>query len=155
MRSRVDVWLRLGGAAALTVAMFAMRWYGAAGPTSGAFTAPASQTRGPWQALTIIRWPLVATVIVTLLGVALELSGSADAPLSRGIRSVTVGLAAVSFVGVFYRVLINPPVPGAIDDIKLGAYVGLIAVGAILVGSYQPRVGPVPGRVRRADGLRH
>jgi hypothetical protein len=137
----VDMLLQLIGGLVLVLVSFLTKWYGAAGRSSSPFSAPEAVALGPWQTLTVIRWLLVLTATAALLGAA-----SSGHRVSRVVRPATLVIAAVCTVALFYRVLINPPQPAGVDDVKAGGYLALLAAGAITLGAFRPRVPPASRR---------
>ena len=114
--------------------MFLLEWYGTVG-------LPRSRRSGietavnAWKELTIARWLILLAVIVALGSVILHATQK-----SHGAKTDTSVLVAamgtlVSIV-LAYRVLINLPHPSSVVDIKIGAYLGLLAALGIALGGY-------------------
>jgi hypothetical protein len=129
----VSVTLRLGGAVGLLVLMFATAWYGVSTPAGGAFGAAGSGAVHVWEALTIVRWVLLAAVVSAASSLGLASRASADVALG-------VGLLATALL--VYRLLIVLPEPHAVLDVKLGGYLALLACAALTLGAYQAEIGP-------------
>jgi hypothetical protein len=124
-------------AALLLVLMFATEWYGAAGVPEGSATRPATSTaENAWDALTVLRWLMLATIAVSLGAAILHLTQRAHGAKTETGLVVTV-LGAVTAVLLFYRVLISLPQPTEIIDQKLGAVLGLLCAIGIAVGGFE------------------
>jgi hypothetical protein len=125
----------LGAASAvlLLISMFALEWYGVDGIPGR--TRKLSYAIDGWNALTVGRWVLVATIVVTVASALLHVSQRAHGaktdtgPVVAVFGWLTAGL-------LIYRVLINLPAPSEIVDQKAGALVGLACgLGIALGGS--------------------
>jgi hypothetical protein len=157
-RLRVGALLSTGGAVVLLISMFALRWYGIDALPSRPESAGAATATGVWHELSIVRWLLLLT-IVAALGAALiravRRAPRSDAAAGRAVAA----LGAISTLALIDRVLIDPPAPAAIVDVKLGAYLGLLGAVAIALGGLEaareaPRT-PTGGSVldRRRDSI--
>jgi hypothetical protein len=121
-------------ALALLPIMFLLEWYGTVG-------LPRSRRSGietvvnAWQELAIIRWLMLLAALVALGSVILHATQK-----SHGTKTDTsflvAGIGGVTAVVLGYRVLINLPHPGSVVDIKIGAFLGLLAVLGIALGGY-------------------
>ncbi len=121
-------------ALALLPIMFVLEWYGTVG-------LPRSRRSGietavnAWQELTITRWLMLVAVIVALGSVILHATQK-----SHGTKTdtsyVVAGIGSVTALVLGYRVLINLPHPSSVVDIKIGAYLGLLAALGIALGGY-------------------
>ena len=115
--------------------MFGLEWYGVVGvprlQRSGVNTA-----EDAWNGLTLLRWPMLLTVLTALATVVLHASQR-----SHGARTDTGVAVAVSgtvtALLLAYRVLIDPPNPSSVVDVKLGAFLGLLAAIGIAVGGLE------------------
>jgi hypothetical protein len=131
-RWRTGEWLAVAGAAALPAVLF-LDWFEAA--EDGALN-----TSG-WSSL---GWPIVAWLALTLLLVAWLLAATASAAavsqiMVASVLSVVAALVALPATAL--RVLIVQPELGAglaNDEVGIAppAYLGLLAVGAILAGAW-------------------
>jgi hypothetical protein len=119
----------------LAIDMFALKWFGVAGVPDPSAARPAVSTaENAWDGLTIVRWVMLATVIVTLGSVVLHASQRAHGTKTDTSVAVTV-LGVLSAVLLTYRVLISLPAPDEVIDQKLGAVLGLaLALGIALGG---------------------
>jgi hypothetical protein len=123
-------------ALALLVLMFAFAWFGlavTARPSTD--NAAMSSAEDAWNGLTIVRWLMLLTIIVTLGSVALharQRHHGARTDTSRWIA----GLGTLTAVLLVYRVLIDLPSPRDITDQKLGAYLGVLAAIGIAFGGF-------------------
>jgi hypothetical protein len=121
-------------ALALLPIMFLLEWYGTVG-------LPRSRRSGietavnAWQELTVTRWLMLLAALVALGSVILHATQK-----SHGTKTDTsllvAGIGGVTAVVLGYRVLINLPHPSSVVDIKVGAYLGLLAVLGIALGGY-------------------
>ena len=123
-------------ALALLVIMFGLEWYGFVGPPGRRTPAEGTSAENAWRALTVTRWLMLITITAALGAVALHATQR-----SHGSESST-GLAVSALAGLtstllIYRVLIDPPAPGSVVDVKLGALLGVICALGIAVGGYQ------------------
>jgi hypothetical protein len=148
--------LSAGSAAALLVAMFALKWFGVDG-IPGRTPSLAWAVNG-WHGLTLVRWVMLATSAVALGGPLLHASQR-----SHGAKTSTSG--AVLALGMLtsglliYRVLIDLPAANQVVDQKLGALVGLLCALGIALGGYDSvredraaQGAPAAHRVRRVQG---
>lgn len=124
-------------ALALLVLMFGFAWYGTAGvPGQSSTQAAASGAENAWDALHIVRWLMVVTIVATLGSAAVHLN-------QRGHGTQTETGAAITLLGagtaalVIYRVLIGLPSPHVVVDQKLGAVLGVLCTAGIAVGGFE------------------
>jgi hypothetical protein len=124
-------------ALALLVLMFGFAWYGTAGvPGRSPTQAAASGSENGWDALHIVRWLMVATIVAALGSVALHLSQRRHGSQTQTGAAVTL-LGAVTAALVTYRVLIGLPSPHVVVDQKLGAVLGVLCALGIAVGGFE------------------
>jgi hypothetical protein len=116
-----------GGSALLLLAfMFLLKWYGAGSLASV----------NAWHALTILRWPMLATIAVALALVYFQATRRSPAlPVSLSVIVTT--LAALLVLLLIYRVLINEPGPDNVVSQKAGAFLGLVSAIGIAYGGYE------------------
>jgi hypothetical protein len=133
--------LRVGGAVALLILMFATSWYGLSTPARASFGAAHSTATHVWSMLSIVRWWLLLAVAGALASVVIDHRGMADA-------AAVFGLIATG--ALFYRLLVVLPDPDAVLDVKLGGYLALLACAALTLGAYEAEAGP--GRAEGSDG---
>jgi hypothetical protein len=115
--------------------MFGLEWYGVVG-------APRTRRSGittdenAWHTLIYTRWVMLIAIVVALGSVVLHVSQR-----SHGTKTDTS--VVVSAVGtltaalLIYRVLIELPNPSSVVDLKLGAYLGLLAGIGIAIGGIE------------------
>jgi len=119
----------------LLVAVLAFAWYGVDGIPGSADRSRIVWTQTGWQALTVIRWVMLATIAVAWGSLVLHVSQR-----SHGSRTNTaplvLGLGALTSALLIYRVLIDPPAPNQVVDQKLGALLGLGFALGIAVGGW-------------------
>jgi len=150
MRSDRGELLSATCADALLVCMFGLEWYGVDEVPGSAARARIVRTENAWQALTVIRWAILGTILVALGSVVLHLSQrSHGSGTSTGPLVAMLGAAAA--VLLIYRVLIDMPSANQVVDQKLGAVLGvLFAVGIPAGGWRSVRDAQARRRVRRA-----
>lgn len=137
------------GSLVLLASMFLLKWYGLSGGGS------ASQPGQPggevsvngWHGLTTWRWFMLATILIGLALVFFQTTRRAPA-IPVTLSAFVTFAAAITLLGLIYRVLINAPGPDNIDT-KAGAYIGLVATLVIVWGGYRSMR---QEGVREADG---
>jgi hypothetical protein len=143
----------------LLVVMFAMKWYGVAGVPDPSAARPAvSSAVDAWNGLSIIRWVMLATVLVTLGSLVLRASQRSHGN-KTDTSAIVAALGTLTSALLVYRVLLNPPSPDEVLDQKLGALLGLLLALGIALGGWESvreRAGPErsrPDRPRRRRRL--
>jgi hypothetical protein len=131
---RGDVIAGLGGVALLVV-MF-LTWYSAGG--SADFRGRTIEVKinlTAWEAFSVTDLILAVTA---LSGIALAvITASRRSPaLPVAASVITATLGALATLLVFYRIL-NQPGPNEFYEVKLGAFLGFLAVLAVAVGGYR------------------
>jgi hypothetical protein len=119
----------------LAPSMFLLDWYGRVGEPrvrrSGITTAETA-----WQALTLLRWVMLLTILLAVGATVVHATQRGHgARTETGLPVALAGTLTAVLVG--YRVLIDPPDPSSVVDVKLGAFLGLLAAVAIAVGGYE------------------
>jgi hypothetical protein len=123
-------------ALALLVAMFAVKWYGVDNiPGRSPSVVNAVDA---WNGLSVLRWPMLATILLTLASVALHLSQRDHGSQTDTSLVVAVATTLVA-AGLVYRVLLVLPEAQAIVDQKLGALLGLGCGLAMAASAWQVR----------------
>lgn len=121
-------------ALAMIPIMFLLEWYGTVG-------LPRSRRSGietavnAWKELTIARWLILLAIIVALGSVILHATQRSHAAKTDTSMLVAMVGTLLSIV-LGYRVLINLPHSSSVVDIKVGAYLGLLAALGIALGGY-------------------
>jgi hypothetical protein len=124
-------------ALALLIVMFAFEWYGVAGVPDPSAARPAVSTaENAWHGLPIVRWVMLAAIVVTLGSLALRASQRSHGTKTDTSR-IVAALGALTSVLVLYRVLIDLPAPDQVLDQKLGAFLGLMCAVGIAVGGWE------------------
>lgn len=151
-RTRVQLGelISAGSALLLLVLMFTTEWYGVAGVPDPSYARPAiSGAEDGWDGLTIIRWVVLATIVVAIGSVVQRGRGT-----ETGTGRLVATLGTVSSLLLAYRVLIVLPGGGAVIDQKLGAVLGLVCALGIAWGGYESilelRTLAAPQRGRRS-----
>jgi hypothetical protein len=119
----------------LFVLMFAAKWYGVdqlPGTTSG-FERVTSENA--WDALTLLRWLMLLTIVVAIGALVLHATQSAHGTTTDTSGLIT-GLGTVTAILLIYRVLIDLPSANQVVDQKLGAMLGLLAALGIVFGGH-------------------
>jgi hypothetical protein len=125
-RLRAGEWLAGAGGLLLIGSLLLLPWYEA---DSGEITG--------FEVFSIVD---ILLTLISLLAIALPvLQATQDSPampVGAGVLCVPLGFAG--FVLVLYRLLDEPGVPGgdAVVDVRLGAYLGLLAMAAITAGGW-------------------
>ena len=124
-------------AIALLVLMFASAWYGVDGiPGATSTSSAAAYAEDAWHGLSVIRWPMLLTVLVAFGAVAIHVAKPPRVTVAR-IRLALLALSTLNAAAVIFRVLIVMPSSDRVVDQKLGAVLGLIAALGIAFGSYE------------------
>ncbi len=135
-RLRKGEWIAGAGSIVLLASMFLLKWYGlTAAVTPMAQRLGISTSVNGWHGHTTLRWFMLVTVVLGLALAYFQAARRAPAvPVSIG--AVTIVVALITLIALLYRVLINEPGPDSLIDQKAGAFVGLLATLAIVVGAY-------------------
>jgi hypothetical protein len=137
-------------ALALLALMFGLEWFGVAGlPGASATRAAQTSAIDAWHAMSVLRWLMLVTIVVTLGSVvvhATQRSHGRETDTGLVITALGVVTAAV----LAWRVLIELPRPNEIIDQKLGAVLGLLSAIGIALGGYE-RLREERRRARRLE----
>lgn len=145
--------LSLTSALVLLVSIFALKWYGADGVPRQPLAQPPQYSLDAWNALSGIRWLLLATVLAAFASVAIHLRQRGHGAQTNTAAAL-VALGAASSLALIWRVLVELPVPQAVDEAKIGGLIGVLAAIGVWLGALQSlRAGRRPGR-GRAPGPR-
>jgi hypothetical protein len=122
-----------GAALALLIFTLALPWYRTRDPAGGGATAIAQDG---WQALSVVRWVILATVAAGLLLVYLQATRRAPAlPVTFSVI-VTV-LAVVCSILLIIGALVDSPAFGAHASTRVGAYLALASALVMVYGGYR------------------
>jgi hypothetical protein len=92
------------------------------------------ESQSAWQALTVLRFPLVITALLGVTQLATTAFERTTAwPVAAEVFSAAI--APLTTLWLFIRV-VNPPGPNYAADLKWGAWVGLLACLAITGGAW-------------------
>ena len=138
--------LRLSGeaiagvsAVLLLILMFGAKWYGVAGAGDALATRSSlTSSENAWQALTLLRWLMLITILVAIGAMVLRITQRAHGT-SSDLSPIVTTLGSITALLLGYRVLINLPSPGTVLDQKLGAFLGLLCAVGIAFGGYESR----------------
>jgi hypothetical protein len=115
--------------------MFVLEWYGVVGlpqtRRSGITTA-----ENAWQTLTYTRWMMLIAIVVALGSVFLHATQRSHGAKTDTSVLVTI-VGTVTAVLLIYRVLIELPNPSSVVDVKIGAFLGLLAGIGIALGGIE------------------
>ena len=89
-----------------------------------------------WNSLSIVRWLMLATIVVAVGSVLLHGSQRTHGSKTNTGALVAV-LGSVTAVVLIYRVLIDLPSAGSVVDQKFGAIIGVLAAVGIAIGGYE------------------
>jgi hypothetical protein len=121
----------------LLALMFGAKWYGVAGVPDPSAARPAVSTAiDGWNALAIVRWVILLTVLVAVGSLLLHLSQRSHGSRTDTSRLVTA-LGALTSALLIYRVLFALPSAEQVIDQKLGALLGLACALTIALGGWQ------------------
>jgi hypothetical protein len=137
LRLRQGALITAGSALVLLIVMFATKWYGVDEiPGRVATRTQITHAANAWNSLSIVRWLMLATIVVAVGSVLLH-----GSQRSHGSKTNTGALVAllgsITAVVLIYRVLIDLPSAGSVVDQKLGAIIGVIAAVGIAIGGYE------------------
>jgi cytochrome bd-type quinol oxidase subunit 2 len=117
--------------------MFGVEWFGVAGVPGASQTGAATTSAvDAWHAMTILRWLMLVTILVTLGAVVLHATQRSHGRTTE-TGFVITGLGSVTAALLVWRVLIQLPKPDQIIDQKFGAVVGLVAALGIAFGGFE------------------
>jgi hypothetical protein len=153
MRTGRGELISAASALALLVCMFAAAWdeYDRIPGTPGARHGVVS-TQNAWQALTLVRWLMLATIVVVLASSALRASQHTHGR-PTGSAVAVAGLGALTAAFLIVRVFIDLPSSPAVSNQKLGAVLGVVFALGIALGGWDSLVvehAPAGGRRRRS-----
>ena len=117
----------LAGAAALVLlAATFLDWY-----------APSARPAGlsAWSAFTVLDLLLAVVIALGVAVLVLQVAGHGPA-LPVAVEVVTITLALATTLLVAYRILDQPGPNGAVE-VSAGAWLGLLAVAAVLLGAWR------------------
>src|SRR5689334_10387440 len=136
-RLRQGALITASSALVLLLVMFATKWYGVDEiPGRVATRTQVTHAANAWHALTIVRWLMLATIIVAIGSVLLHGSQRSHGSKTNTGALVAV-LGSVTAVVLIYRVLIDLPSAGSVVDQKFGAIIGVLAAVGIAIGGYE------------------
>jgi len=125
----------LAGASAIgLVAVMFMDWFGSA---------------DAWNALSFLRFPLLATALLALAIVVLTVSRTVAMACSAA--AITVGIGSLTLLVLLFRLAINEPGPDAGSELGAGAYLGLLFVLGAVAGGWRTLADERTGAVLSRD----
>ncbi|MGZ4187180.1 MAG: hypothetical protein ACXVEW_00710 [Solirubrobacteraceae bacterium] len=137
LRLRQGALITAGSALVLLIVMFATKWYGVDEiPGRVATRTQVTHAANAWNSLSIVRWLMLATIIVAVGSVLLH--GSQRTHGSKtNTGPLVAALGSITAVVLIYRVLIDLPSAGSVVDQKFGAIIGVLAAMGIAIGGYE------------------
>jgi hypothetical protein len=136
-RIRRGAVLSSASALALLIVMFTFEWYGVAGVPDPSAARPAVSTaENAWEGLPIVRWAMLATIVVTLGSLVLRASQRSHGTKTDTSRFIAT-FGALTSILLLYRVLIDLPAADQVLDQKLGAFLGLLCAVGIALGGWE------------------
>ncbi len=120
----------------LLVCMFALKWFGVVQRPGASGNSGKQSAAGAWTELSVVRWLLLLTVLVTLGSVVIHISQRSHGSQTNTTVPVTV-LGGLTALLLFYRLLIDLPSPHTVVDVKLGGFLGLLAAIGIAFGGLE------------------
>jgi hypothetical protein len=120
----------------LLVSMFALKWFGVVERPGAGRNSGKQSAAGAWTELSIVRWLMLLTVLVTLGSVVVHISQRSHGSQTNTALPVTL-LGGLTALSLFYRLLIDLPSPHTVVDIKLGGFLGLLAAIGIAFGGLE------------------
>jgi hypothetical protein len=115
--------------------MFIFAWYGKVGVPQVRRSGMIG-TEDAWYGLTLLRWLLLATIVVSLGSVVLHARQRGHGTrTATGAPVALLGTLAALWLG--YRVLLDLPSTGTVVDVKLGAFLGLLATIGVALGGFE------------------
>ncbi len=135
--SRIHTGELIGATSALLLVpiMFALQWYGVVG-LPGRRRSGITTAENAWRGLTSVRWLMLLTIVVALGSVILHASQRSHGAKTDTSLAVTA-LGTMTAALLSYRVLIEPPDPSSVVDVKIGAFLGLLSAIGIALGGYE------------------
>jgi hypothetical protein len=142
-RLRRGEWLAGAGGVLLLVSLFLLQWYTAQrglwfsfSPMSRGMVTPSGPpTADGWHSHTILRWFMLVTIVAALFLFIATLTQETPAVPAASAPVVTA-IALLTTVLLAYRVVINEPGPNGFIDVKIGAWIGLLACALVTCGAY-------------------
>jgi hypothetical protein len=126
--------LSSASAIALLIVMFLFKWYGVAGVPDPSAARPAVSTaENGWNGLPVVRWVMLAAILVTLGSLVLRASQRSHGTKTDTSR-IVAAVGALASILLTYRVLISLPAADQVLDQKLGAFLGLLCAFGIALG---------------------
>jgi hypothetical protein len=137
-RRRADGGELVSAIAALALAglMFGTAWYGVAGVPDPTYARPAlSRAVDGWNALSVGRWLILATIVVALGSLVIHATQHGHGARTDTGRVVGL-LGGLTSAMLVWRVLISLPGPEVTDQ-KLGAVLALLCALAVALGGLE------------------
>ncbi len=116
--------------------MFALKWFGVVGRPGAGGDSGKQSAVDAWTELSIVRWLMVLTILVTLGSVVIHISQRSHGSQTNTSLPVTL-LGGLTALLLFYRLLVDLPSPHTVVDVKLGGFLGLLAAIGIAFGGLE------------------
>ena len=122
-------------ALALLVLMFAAKWYGTDQLPGSATGVQRATAENAWNGLTLVRWLMLLTILVSLGSLALHFS-QRNHGTTTDTAGLIAGLGTLTAILLIYRVLIDLPSANVVVDQKLGAILGMLSAIGLALGGH-------------------
>jgi hypothetical protein len=130
------------GAILLFIFMFFFKWYGVSLPGGQQQLAnvlgvdTGALAVNGWHGHTVLRWLMLLTILAALaLAFLTATQRTVALPVTAAV--IVTALAALLTVLLAYRVIVNEPGPNQYIDVKIGAWLGLLASALVTYGGYR------------------
>jgi hypothetical protein len=131
-RLRRGEWLAGAGGLLLFLALFFFKWYGASASLGGLTF---SDSANGWHSHTALRWFVLLTILAALALVVVTATQQTPAMPST-IAPVTTAIAFLTTLLLAYRVVIDEPGPNGLVEVRVGAWIGLLAAALVTYGGF-------------------
>ncbi len=119
----------------LAPAMVLLDWYGAVGEPRARRSGITTAESG-WNTLTLLRWLMLLTIVLALGATVVHATQRGHGARTETGLAVTLS-GTLTAVLLGFRVLVDPPDPSSVVDVKIGAFLGLLATVAIALGGFE------------------
>jgi hypothetical protein len=131
-RLRRGEWILGAGGLLLAISLFFFKWYGVSARLDDLTL---SLSANGWHSHTILRWFMLVTILAALALFVATLTQATPA-IPSALAPVVTAIAFVTTILVAYRVVINEPGPNALIEVRVGAWIGLLAAALVTYGGY-------------------
>ncbi|MHB8658223.1 MAG: hypothetical protein ACYC91_09765 [Solirubrobacteraceae bacterium] len=118
----------------LLICLLAFKWYGVVGAPGATGRAGVQGAAGAWSELILTRW-LIVLCLAAVFGAAVLHISQASHGAKTDTAPLIATLSTITSAVLIWRVLVDPPAPQMVVDVKLGGYLGLLCCVGIAVGA--------------------